>query len=501
MIELFILSLIFLFLGHFIIVLSKVNFSFSGAINWHKKKLKKLLSEQKKKRVTSSKKEMQVKDSIEEKEDRYGKIIPEDIDNLDLDSVFPFKVLDSKDMSRAEQELRFNLIKKVKERPSYFIENGEKKLIVPLEAIVFLNKDLNPLVNEYGQIVIRIEEKNQANLTKYKIVLEDTGEVLFENNDNVMQALKELDKISKSQNISIEEINELLKEKIEKRNREEKEEELPKYLQKEEVLSQEENEIEEEESEIKTEEVLSSEDLEELMLEELAQEEDTKVTSMESLVEDFDTEVAEEEEKALLPEDIEEESPLEEDNDTEKEESVFELIKNKKWEFIEGLEFTPRDFQFFIENTFSSEENKRKLFNNIVKHKYIVFNDNKTAVYVDIIILYSAISKLFGNNEDIIFNKFAKIRQNMQKSFEKYFLIVFSEELANDRFHLNYFTDNVKCFSGYGIWLTIDSFKTVFNTDEEFDFFRSYQLSNYKVSTKKENCKSRLISNKDNLIL
>jgi len=498
--ELITLSIFMLFLGHIIVVLSKVDWSLKGLILWHKHKIDKFVKNNFnevedieeiikpacniKTEIKGIKKEnYPIKEKLEK--------INEETESTDLNSVFPFKVLDNSDMSQAEIELRQRLIKKIKEKPSYFMDNGEKKLVVPLESIVFLNKDLNPLVNEYGEIIIRIKEEKHANLTGYKIVLEDTGEIIFDNDIEVVSALKELDELSKAKNISLKEINEMLKEKIKEREALDNKEEKPKSL----ILEELEETPEEDKENEKTEEVeekkellLTEEDLEDLMEEIEENTEKPKLNSLDSLIEEFEE----------FEEDSENEEELEDSED--KEESVLELLKSLKWQEKKGIEFTPKDFKSFIENTFETEEDKIKLFTNILKHKNLVFNDNKTAVYVDNIILFDSISKLFGNDSEIIFNKFAKIKGEIQKSFERNFLATFEEEITK-KFSLSFFTDGSNCFKGYGIWFSLDSFKPVFKNDEEFDFFRSYPITKYKTTQRNEECKARFISNKDNLYI
>ena len=465
MLEIIMISMFLLIIGHILFVLKRVDYSFTGVLRWYLNLLKR------NKEVLNKKdKNKNLNKGIKTKEH----IIPDNDTNLN--NIFPFKIFEPHEMTKSERELRGKLIEKVKQKPSYFMENGKKKLIVPLEAIVFLNNDLNPLVNEYGEIIISIKEEKHAKLTGYKIVLEDTGEVLFENNSEIISALKDLDTLTKENELSIEDINEMLKEKIRKRNESELEEGIPDYLKQKELKVPEKEEFEEEFEEELPENILTEDELNDLLEEEIE----------ESLVKKDNL-------KTL-------EDLIESEESEESEESVLEMLRNLKWQEIEGITFTPRDFNSFFNTNFASNENKNKLLINILKHKYLVFNDNKTAVYVDNIVLYDSISRLFGNDNDIILNKFAKMKGNIQKSFEQSFKSVFEEDISK-RFSLNTFKNDNNCFVGYGVWFKLDSFKSVFKTEEEFDFFRSYRTNKYFVIGKSENCKSKLIPNKDNLIL
>jgi len=490
-----ILLSIFLFIiGHLFYILYKVDWSFSGLIKWHKKRLFLFLNEvvekeNKKNNLSPILNEelVKTKDKIKDELDISN------IKNENLSDLFPFKLFNKENVSEKEQELREKLIEKVKKKPSYFVENGVKKLVVPLEAVVFLNNDLNPLVNEYGEIILRIEENKIANLTGYKIVLEDTGEILFENDENIKESLKELDRLTKEQSISIEEINEMIKNKIKNRIEEEEktiEEENLNNMNKTLGLSDKKKDEEEEiSSNISSDEIISEDDLLDLVGDDFEDEiEEVKdVISIDSLMETIDSE-----DDLFETED--------EDINKKESESVIELIRKKEWQEIEGIQFTPKDWDAFFKNNFSTNENKIKFFTNIIKHKNNVFNDNKTNLYIDIMIIYSSISKLFGNDADIIMKKFAKMPNNIRKSFESNFIHYFNDDL-NGTFSKKYIKEDSNCFYSYGILIILESIKEVFKDDEEFDFFRSYKTNNYKLISKSDNCNTKFISSIDNLIL
>lgn len=491
MFELIIFAIFLIIFGHFIFIMKKMDFDVLLSLTWYKNKF---ISEGKKKmnREGSSK--------IEDKPNKKSlvKETKKTISNLSLEDRLPFKVTDSADMSVEERKLRERLINKVKKKPAYFYENGEKKIIVPLESLVFLNNDFNPLTSENGDIVIRIDETHVGDKSRYKIYSEDTDEVFLEPDKEQMEAMESLKVIAKEEDISIEEIHELVKKRgIEKAKIEEekkiKEEKSKKIKNFEPSIELDNDSIKKDADKKVESEVLDFEiEIPADMLEDIEIEEESdnsgNLFSMEDMLDSIEGSDSEGNKKEVIKKDF-------------GDKNIVNFLSTRHWESVEGSRLDFKGLEDSLKNLIS--ENIFKLFSNIVKHKSIVMNDNKTAVFVDNIIMYNSISRLLGNNHKTNMAKFAKIPPrvfNVYKSSMETILEEYLFDIGRDKkFGVAIFSEGDKCFKGFGLWIELDKFKIVFKEDDDFDFFRSYPIaSSLKVSEGKNGCMP-LIPSPDNI--
>ena len=472
----FLLFTIFiLWIGHFLFILKKVDFDFESALNWYQNKF----FNKKNKKVNVNENKSNNKPVVNIKTENT---IEHKIDLNEFNQIMPFKVETEDTLSEEERKLRAKLIEKVKKKPAYFIENGEKKIIMPLEAIVFLNNDFNPLTNENGEIIIRIKEEND----KYKIYSEETGDVYLDpedsNEDSII--MKELQNALRENDISPEDIQKLIKNKKSKENNlEENEEENKKDLE-ESLKLEKENEKNEEDLKSKKEKEKEEE-----------KEEDFEVFIPEDILEDLDIESKENKkentEEIFSMEDMlgtvekelkEEEKSKDKDN---MDISIKELLKNKKWESIEGASL---DFKNIEESLSNLLENNLNMFlSNIVKHNNLIMNENKTGIFVDNMIIYNSLSRLFGNNYKTIISKFGKIPPRIFNSYKKSMEDLLGDLLydinRDKRFMVSTFSNGDKCFKGFGLWFKVEIFQNAFEKNEDFDFFRSYPIED-KIKVK-----------------
>lgn len=76
-------------------------------------------------------------------------------------------------LSAVEQQFRSKVIKHIVNNRLIYKEDGRLKMIIPLEAMTFLHKNLSPLVNNKGEITISIKEE------KCKIDLNEIDNIEF----------------------------------------------------------------------------------------------------------------------------------------------------------------------------------------------------------------------------------------------------------------------------------------------------------------------------------
>jgi len=156
-------------------------------------------------------------------------IVKGDMEDCDAPLGFPFDIcFDPKNMTEEDKELREKLAEILRQRKQYIIDGGKKKLIIPLEATQFLTKNLNPLVNEYGEIIIIPKEKpileqlRHAVFTIKNLDIELTDETEIE----LAKNLEMLKKLERAHYEKLEKIQER-KRKSRKERREKKEKTLP----------------------------------------------------------------------------------------------------------------------------------------------------------------------------------------------------------------------------------------------------------------------------------
>jgi len=466
----FLLFTIFiLWIGHFLFILKKVDFNFESALNWYKNKF--FNKKNKKVNVNVNENKSNNKPVVNIKTENT---IEHKIDLNEFNQIMPFKVETEDTLSEEERKLRAKLIEKVKKKPAYFVENGEKKIIMPLEAIVFLNNDFNPLTNENGEIIIRIKEKNE----QYKIYSEETGDVYLDpedsNEDSII--MKELQNALRENNVSPEDIQNLIKDKkskkdnlIEKDKKNEEDSEKTLNLEK----SSEKNK-----KDLKSNQE-SEEDFEVFIPEDIL--EDLDIDSKEDKKENTEEIFSMEDMLGSVEKELKEEEKSKDNIDI----SIKELLKNKKWESIEGASLDFKNIEESLSNLL--ENNLNKFLSNIVKHNNLIMNENKTGIFIDNMILYNSLSRLFGNNYKTIISKFGKIPPRIFNSYKKSMEDLLGDLLydinRDKRFMVSTFSNGDKCFKGFGLWFKVDIFQNAFEKNEDFDFFRSYPIED-KIKVK-----------------
>jgi len=525
---LFTLTIILTF--HFIYILYKNDLSIKNTIFFYKNLFIKKEKEKEKEVLLTQ-------ENIEESENNIIQTPEqEEIENGNKE-VLPIDLTLSKDLSEEEIKIRKKVLEKIKHEPAFYKEGGRKKMIVPLESIIFLNKGLNPLVNENGEIIISIKEnKILEELKEYIITLQNSGEILYQSDEEIIDSLKSLIQISKQSNIPLNEMAEIFRDKLDKKTkikneiREEKNEiklEEPELSPEEiEAMKPKKKEIKLEEPELSPEEIeamkpkkkeikleepeLSPEEIEamkpkkkEIKLEEpeLSPEEIEAMKPKKKEIKLEEPELSPEEIEAMKPKKKEDSikekvNKLKDSNNKEivikKEKTIKEFLQNKKWQHGENMSIDFKNLKRSLTTAFSNDFNLQSFALNIAKQQPIIFNKSKTVAFIDIKIIYVAYARLFGIDYDTYINKFQKLTPKMFNDFKEGIIESLDKYISdlitgNKKFATSYFDESGISFRGNGIWLELDFFKLCFN-DEEFDFFKSFPYNDkIHLSEKKPN--------------
>lgn len=132
-----------------------------------------------------------------------------------------------------------DIIKKMQSNDRFFNESGKKKLIVPLEALVFLTKDLNPLVDNNGEIIINIKEEEDEeirNLKEILITIRDSDEIIYKTDEEIISSIRALFVLMKKENLTLDKIKENIVGKIKSQANELKEEAESKIIKESEDI-------------------------------------------------------------------------------------------------------------------------------------------------------------------------------------------------------------------------------------------------------------------------
>ena len=400
---------------------------------------------------------------------------------------FPLDLCLSTELNDDERRIRKTVLNKIKKEPVYFEDRNmdgsiTKKLVVPLETLIFFNKELNPLVNEHGEIILSTrEEEIVENIKSVIMELRDSNEIIYQTDSEIVNAISELIKISKETGATISEIGEKFKEKLISKKEEQNsgpeeyypsKEEEPKDNTKQEVQDkpkpQQEAQVK---PKPKSEDKLDLDELEDLLDEEELSVPEMEIPDLSDMIE------------------VKKEKDLKDEDDSQ---NIKSFLSKRKWEYIEGASINWRDMNATTVNILSGT-GLSAFVNNIAKQKPLIFNENKVAVFVDIHIIYVAFSQLFGIDYKTVIAKLKKMPKNIQNKFhtgiedsiEKYLSDIVSGKKGVIQ---SFFKEDGDCFRATGIWVTFDLFRECFS-DDELDFFRSFPYNNtIKTSQKMSDC-------------
>lgn len=527
-----------IFITHFLFMFFKSDMDFNITIENYKELKNKIVN----KNVLTKKNEISeniveiTKEDIENNLKELEKIElnkSKDLDiNLEKNLVnpegFPIDLSLTKDLSEEEKLVRDRVLKKIKTEPSFFYEGGRKKMVLPLEAILFLNRGYNPLVNENGEIIISIKEhKIMEELKEIIMSLKSNGEVIYKSDEEIISSMKVLIDLSRQFEKPIEEIGKMflnkLNEKIVNENNaidtitENKNKEIniaievdnkqndnievknidQKIILEEPEISEEEllsltvnkkvikTELKDNNEQINKKEVLNETGLTEEELNEMLNPVKNNSNENISLMSTEDLLLAE---MSSLKIETKTENITIDSNDK----NIKSFLQNIKWSSGNNISMDWKNIESSILNILENTDNYSSFLRNIIKQQPLVFNDSKTVVFVEIHIIYVAFAKLFGVDYDTIISKLKKMPARIFNEYKEGMAKAFGDHVSDlitgeKNMSVNYFYEGNTFYRGTGIWLTLDIFKICLK-DEEFDFFRSYPYNDkIKLGTKNNN--------------
>lgn len=147
---------------------------------------------------------------IEKLEEDLGKIVDADNDCMEPMGI-PLNVCLSEDMTKEELFIKQKVIGIVAKKNQKIIDGGKEKLVIPMESILFLTKNMNPLVSESGEINIKVsdigdinsraEDKAMKRIKQMVIEYKDGGEISSEDAE-LVEAINELIEKKMNNNLS-----------------------------------------------------------------------------------------------------------------------------------------------------------------------------------------------------------------------------------------------------------------------------------------------------------
>lgn len=206
---------------YFLYVFSKNEYNLRKTFNFFKKRCKFCSM------LKNIKKETDVIEINTEEGVKKIEVVKGDMEDCEAPLGFPFDIcFNPNNMREEDKELREKLIQILAQRKQYIIDGGKKKLIIPLEATQFLTKNLNPLVNEYGEIIIVPKEKTVLEQLKHAIFTIKNIDVDLEDKTET-ELVKNLELLKKLERVHNEKL-EKIQEKKRKSRKDRKKEKIAK---------------------------------------------------------------------------------------------------------------------------------------------------------------------------------------------------------------------------------------------------------------------------------
>lgn len=419
------------------------------------------------------------------------------LEKLDEDCKEPFGLpLDicmDGDFTKEELLIKEKILNILNQKNLVVKDGGKNKKVVPMECLVFLTKNMNPLVTEDGDITVKINRVQDdsvptEDLRKLVIALKDNDSILYQDDEEILNSMK---RIIKGKEISIPS-SEFTKEKTVVYEQKEvyKDENLIEVkettLPKEEFLPKEESIPYKEVIEVKPP---VYEKFEENIKQEISMDDvyvpidDNDELSDDDLNDSLDStfNINDALEDALNQmDDIPDfEEPIREERDRE------QFYKDIKYKSIENIFLNFDELKGSLGQILGKEEVINAIIKNLSKTQPLIYNSSKTVVYIDKNNFMFAIAQLFGMNKKEYINNFKKLSSEQLTEFliqiENYFDLLLSDISGTKKCSYYLVEDeNYQKFYIQGFVMPLDNFKKCFNRDD-LDFFRSFPYNpNYK---------------------
>jgi len=414
---------------------------------------------------------------------------------------YPFDICFTDEQSKEDMILREKILMILKKRKSVMIDGGMEKLIVPLEATLFLTKSLNPLVSEQGDIqIVAKEKKLTEQLKEVMFVLKGKGEVIYSDEKELIDSIKTILDSSKivdkrerdkkeepnrpDNRVVVNNTSTDLDELIPVQEHFPPEEEQNNIIKKEieDIILPEQNDFPPEEF-VKKAEPVKKEEIKKPkpVIETDTVEDDPFGDPFGDPFEENDT-MDMSDLNTLLEEELSELDFEQEDENTD----ILSFYKLLEYKTAKSIPLNFENISESITKLLSNEEVVSVFFKNLAKTKPIIFSDNKEVAFVDQYNVYFAISKIFGLDSKKYINKFKELKlkeiQELNKTIahvlELYLSDLRSETKGSSKEILEKEGEN---FYSFGFTFQTNAFKTGLS-QKEFDFFRSFPYNNdYKL--------------------
>lgn len=468
---------------------------------------------------------------------------------------FPLDLCVSSELEIEEVKIREKILRTLKERDNFIIDGGKQKLIVPLEATLFLTKSLSPLVTEDGSIQVISEHKKieRSELEEIRIYIkslkDEKGELLYQDDNQIIDLIKRSitedikSKQSNSQNIDISKEIKKIKEKEESNKIVDSKSFDPSLLKNEDDL------IFDNKEEIKRtqKEDSSLDNRESLLAEENYKSNTSDETSLDSLGSLLDEELSKVDENleeptlkslgALLNEDSDESSTKKEEEEDsfiiednpfgDNEEIDFSEMEKEISAEVDSLDFGDIDeFEeegtrenFYtkrkyisvkikqirkdnlkedLESILDNDNVKKAILNNLIKTKPLIFNDNKEIVFIDQKNFIFALSKVYGMESTKVLKEFESYSMQDTITLSRIISVSMNKYISdlitgNKKVNRILLEKNKDLYFSFGLFLMTESFLDVLSQDE-YDLFRAMPYNTeYKISNSSEKTKTALV--------
>jgi hypothetical protein len=415
------------------------------------------------------------------------------LDNCKEPAGFPFDIcMDDKELSKEDLLIRKILAQMLTETKEVIVDGGIVKKVMPFEATILLTKELSPLVNEKGEIIVKMakEMSDEELLEKVNIIIDNHKiEDLYNNPEiaKLMQTLELFQKIEKKDVAKQDNKDEKIVAHNEKKTPQQEEIKTDREDFNQPIKN---NKVLEPKKEIKLNTTIKEEsgflniDISEKELQE-AESEFNKTS-----------ETTDESKKASIEEQAKQQrAKRREQGRRKKIISQHQTTENKRERFYKHLKFIPIQELPYL-NSKADFDSKREqmvniiqnnisaLLNNIAKTAPLVFDGNmKNSIFIPYTNLIVAFAKLYG----LEYNNVLNIAENIPKpKFLNFMCNILGLDYEKNKAG-RYISYKGEVYISYGVEINSDFFKNAFDKQEDYDFFISHPYkSGYSLTTPKE---------------
>ncbi len=389
--------------------------------------------------------------------------------NLTNNNIKDFLHFNKKEDSKIDEKLQSEIFKTLEEAGTSILNiKPDDRLIIPLEAIVFLNKNLAPLVDEDGNIIVKTSEENTTEaFDAIKLYLQSKeGNEVIASNEDVIKHIQKLQGLKESKNNN--------KVKIDNND-----------SKKEDNSNQKEND---------SQKIADIKDIENTV-------EESVVTFNpedefgDSLLAELDSEILAEELNLLNNSQLDSSIDIEDISNNRE-----DFYNNKRYKQVKDI--IPIDFDDLknsVSSILSGTNTQEALINNLLKTKGLIFSNNKEEIFVSLESLYLAFSKLYSNSNEVLAN-LKSLKRKAPHSFLQGINDAFDSYITKNTFSFNFKDKDNNCYWNMGLLCDSRIFNISLN-ETEFNAFRKYpfMIKYILLNEKPDNKCSKLFHSTENM--